>query len=88
MRYTFIMNGEQIDLEVEYIRYKAKHEDITTVGARWKEIIDSGDNQIELKGRSADGSEISGVFRILAMNEKNLPIIERWTDHPKIGGGN
>lgn len=87
MRYTFVMDGEQIDLEAEYIRYGAKLEDITPVGALWKEIINSGDNRIELKGRTADGREVSGVFRILFIDAKNIPTIERWTDHPTVGGG-
>ena len=87
MHYTFIMEGQQVNLDAEYIYYSAKHQDITPVGAEWKEIIHAGDNKIELKGRTVEGIEIYGVFRILSVSENNIPIIERWSDHPVVGGG-
>ncbi len=83
---TFIVNGQRMDLEVQYMRFEAKLEDVTPVGTFWREVVNAGDNKIELKGTDAAGRQVSGTFRIVSQPEGNVLEIEPWTDYPTVGG--
>ena len=87
MQRTFIISGEKVVINVKRMELGAKLLDVTAVGETWKRVSSTKEQSLRLHGITDDGTEIDGLFRILAEPEPGILEISPWTDHPAVGEG-
>ena len=85
MNRKFIIQGEEVIINIQNMRESIGHQDITSVGDKWRSFTPTGENKLELNGFLPNGEEIDGIFRVVNILDDNTLVIEPWSDIPSVG---
>ncbi|MFW6116262.1 MAG: hypothetical protein ACOC6F_00910 [bacterium] len=87
MKLTITLNGECLDLEAKYVRYKKGTLEAPHVGELWSRREVARGTRMELDAVADDGTEIEGIFRVAERRDDGTIEVEPWSGLDEVGGG-